>query len=112
MIRSRPTTPSVPNAAPDAREPQAPAILEECSTFAIHDLAALADGQLSQDGMRRLASHLPTCRTCMATLVALVEDIEHGEASGNHDLAALLAVANSARTAECGGPGGDADDGA
>jgi len=102
MPQQRSKPPSSPEAQgsralEEAERPEAPEIDDECSTFAIHDLAALADGQLSDAGIQRLARHLPTCRTCMATLVALVEDSEPGEAPGTEKLAALLAATTSAR---------------
>ena len=106
----RQTTLPSAEAAPDAGGSQAPVLFEGCSTFAVHDLAALADGHLSQEGKRRLASHLPTCRICMATLVALVEDTQHGEASGNHDLARLLAATTGGRGIERSYDDDDDDD--
>jgi anti-sigma factor RsiW len=76
-----------------ALEPaQVPVAIDECLTFAVHDLAALAEGNLSQDGRRRLAAHLSRCHTCMATLHAIVEDTQPGRGSGDHSLAAWLAT--------------------
>ncbi|HET9620412.1 MAG TPA: hypothetical protein VFP84_03520 [Kofleriaceae bacterium] len=48
---------------------------DDCAAFAIHDLAALADGHLSFEGTRRLTAHLRQCETCMATLAAIVDEV-------------------------------------
>ncbi len=63
---------------------------DECSSFAIHDLAALAEGNLSPQGRQRLAGHLRRCQTCMATLIAIVEDAHAGPGGETHRLAAWL----------------------
>lgn len=75
--------------------------LDDCSTFAVHDLAALADGNLSEDGLGRLARHIPQCRTCRATLAVMIEESRRGHevpASGEgYDLAAWIAAASVGR---------------
>ena len=77
--------------------------LEDCSTFAIHDLAALADGNLSEEGLRRLANHVLQCRTCRATLAALIEESQNSPVApatagpGSYDLAAWLGAAEGGR---------------
>jgi anti-sigma factor RsiW len=65
--------------------------IDDCSRFAIHDLAALAEGHLSQDGLHRLARHLRSCHRCRATLALIVQDTEldHGS-SAPRRLAAWL----------------------
>jgi anti-sigma factor RsiW len=77
--------------------------LEDCSTFSIHDLAALADGNLSEEGLRRLANHIPQCRICRATLAALIEESQNNpgatasERPGGHDVTAWVDAAASGR---------------
>src|SRR5262245_34719957 len=86
-----------PHATPE------PVALEDCSTFAIHDLAALADGNLSEEGLRRLANHIPQCRTCRATLAALINESQNSpgatasEGPGSYDLTAWLDAAAGGR---------------
>ncbi|HEX8113408.1 MAG TPA: hypothetical protein VF516_37015 [Kofleriaceae bacterium] len=63
---------------------------DECSGFAIHDLAALAEGNLSPQGLQRLAGHLRRCQTCAATLIAIVEDAHAGPGGEPHRLADWL----------------------
>jgi anti-sigma factor RsiW len=82
-----------PRLFPASRSSQASVTSEECWSFAIHDLAALADGNLSQDGLRRLAGHLRRCQTCTATLAAIVEDARATRGSEGNRLAAWLAAA-------------------
>jgi len=38
------------------------------------DLAALSEGNLSLQGMQRLASHVVRCRACQVALAAVVQD--------------------------------------
>jgi len=64
----------------------------ECAGFAIHDLAAVADGNLSPQGLQRLTDHLRGCPTCTATLVAIVEDGKARRGGESHRLAAWLAA--------------------
>jgi hypothetical protein len=66
---------------------------DDCTTFAIHDLAALAEGNLSPDGMERLARHLRQCHACMATLAAIVDEAQPSEGTGDMGLAAWIARA-------------------
>jgi predicted anti-sigma-YlaC factor YlaD len=48
---------------------------EPCSSSsALHDLAALEDGNLSPAGKRRLAAHLAECPSCTRLLAALAAD--------------------------------------
>jgi len=58
---------------------------EVCSSpSAVLDLAALSEGNLSEDGLRRLADHIQRCPTCAAIFVSL-----HGEphgANSNHEI--------------------------
>jgi hypothetical protein len=65
---------------------------QRCSDpSAILDLAALADRNLSKDGVQRLAKHVPQCRDCMHILATLVEEAQPVEATGTHEIEALLA---------------------
>jgi hypothetical protein len=89
------------------RPTQVPGIPEECSSFAIHDLAALAEGNLSREGMKRLATHLPQCQTCTATLLAVVEDTQPGRGTGDHSLAAWLAVMATSEDSDDSPPASD-----
>lgn len=61
----------------------------ECVRFAMHDLAAVADGNLSPQGLQRLTDHLRRCPTCTATLAAVVEDTRAARGE-SHRLAAWL----------------------
>jgi anti-sigma factor RsiW len=55
----------------------------------MHDLAAVADGNLSPQGLQRLTDHLRRCQTCTATLTAVVEDTRAARGE-SHRLAAWL----------------------
>jgi hypothetical protein len=72
---------------------------EVCSSpSAVLDLAALSEGNLSEDGLRRLAGHIRQCPTCAAVFASL-----HGEshrASSDHEVL-TRPVANG----NCCGPG-------
>lgn len=82
-----------------------PTAVEDCSGFAIHDIAALAEGNLSPGGMRRLARHIPGCATCGATLAVIIDDMQPGRGADNQGLAAWLAMASGAEDAhECPDP--------
>jgi hypothetical protein len=72
---------------------QVPVATDDCEIFAIHDLAALAEGNLSPDGMRRLAGHIHECPTCRATLAAIVEDTQSSRGTGDTAVSAWLAMA-------------------
>ena len=93
---SRTQPPPAPDATPG------PVALEDCSTFAIHDLAALADGNLSEEGLRRLASHIIQCRTCRATLAALIDESQNSPGATtserpSYDVTAWLKAAAGGR---------------
>jgi hypothetical protein len=69
---------------------------DDCTIFAIHDLAALAEGNLSPEGVERLARHLRRCHTCMATLAAIVDEAQPSEGTADMELAAWIARAMAA----------------
>jgi hypothetical protein len=52
--------------------------------FAIHDAAALREGNLSPDGIRRLANHVVQCDSCKILIAALVVEAQRAESTGNH----------------------------
>jgi anti-sigma factor RsiW len=66
-------------------------VTDDCSSFAIHDLAALSDGNLSPEGIARLAGHLRRCETCMRTLAAIIEDAPSARGTNDVTEAAMLA---------------------
>lgn len=66
---------------------------DDCADFAIHDLAALSEGNLSPEGIERLAGHLQHCEACVATLVTLV-----GDAAPARGTADVTAAANLVKT--------------
>lgn len=74
---------------------------EGCSSATL-DLAALGEGNLSQDGLQRLASHLHRCSSCRALFASLVKDAESAPPTGNHDrltkVGAIGSGKNSAST--------------
>lgn len=64
---------------------------DDCpSSSAVHDLAALGDGMLSEHGMRRLAGHVSRCRPCMIVLVSLANDAQEIDAAGSRPLGPRL----------------------
>jgi hypothetical protein len=88
-----------------SRPAELPVALEDCKSFAIHDLAALAEGNLSFEGQRRLTRHISHCRTCSATLAAIVEDARGRRGFGERDLASWLAAAGGRSNRGDGGVG-------
>ena len=48
-----------------------------------HDLAALTEGNLSPQGLRRLARHLVKCRTCQLVLISMIDDGQRVRATGS-----------------------------
>jgi hypothetical protein len=52
---------------------------------AVHDIAALREGTLSSDGIRRLAHHLPRCESCRFLVAGLVSDAQRAECTGQHE---------------------------
>jgi hypothetical protein len=58
-------------------------ICENCSSSsAVHDLAALSEGNLSTTGKQRLAEHLSRCPACHVVLASLLDDPPDGAPSG------------------------------
>jgi hypothetical protein len=89
----------------DFREPAfALSLWETCSSSsALHDLAALEDGNLSQAGKRRLAAHLARCPSCAQVLAARAADVpgldrelDPGRTEAAHDPAAASRAAPAA----------------
>jgi hypothetical protein len=66
---------------------------EGCSS-AVLDLAALSEGNLSEPGLRRLASHLHHCSPCRALFASLVKDAESAPRTEDHEAMSRLAVGN------------------
>ena len=46
-----------------------------------HDLAALREGQLSSDGIRRLAAHLRRCATCQLVVATVVAETTRADST-------------------------------
>jgi len=64
---------------------------ETCScSSAVHDLAALSEGNLSREGKRRLASHLVRCQSCKQVLVLLADEAPAAGSTGNRRLESWL----------------------
>ena len=53
--------------------------------IAVHDAAALREGTLSRQGIRRLAHHLPGCESCRILIAGLVDDAQGVEWTGRHE---------------------------
>jgi hypothetical protein len=65
-----------------------PTVWKECScSSSALDLAALEEGHLSEQGMRRLAAHMSKCKTCMAMLALCVKDSQSADSSGVYQTA-------------------------
>lgn len=59
-------------------------VSEGCSdSFAILDLAAFSEGNLSQEGMQRLATHVRQCETCRIQLASVIRDSQRSQSSGD-----------------------------
>lgn len=56
----------------------------ECEEFAILDLAALGDGNLSREGQRRLAHHATRCHTCRELIAMIADEVRGTPASTAH----------------------------
>jgi hypothetical protein len=81
---------------------QAP-IPDDCTrSSAIHDLASLSEGNLSDEGKRRLAGHVPHCAVCRTALASLIRDAQQSQSTGNHQIAWLASLATSALCAGSG----------
>lgn len=52
--------------------------------YATHDLAALREGHLSADSIRRLARHVTTCTTCKILVATIVAEASRAESTGMH----------------------------
>ena len=52
--------------------------------YATHDLAALREGHLSPDSIRRLARHVTTCTTCKILVATIVAEVSRAESTGMH----------------------------
>lgn len=52
--------------------------------YATHDLAALREGHLSPDSIRRLARHVTTCTTCKILVATIVAEASRAESTGMH----------------------------
>lgn len=46
-----------------------------------HDLAALREGQLSSDGIRRLAAHVRRCATCQLVVATVVAETTRADST-------------------------------
>jgi hypothetical protein len=58
-------------------------VCETCASLsAVHDLAALSEGNLSCSGKRRLARHLSRCQACTVVLASLVKDADAQRLTG------------------------------
>ena len=64
---------------------------EGCSS-AVLDLAALSEGNLSDEGLRRLAGHLHRCSPCRALYTSLVKDAESALRAEDRDLMSGIAI--------------------
>lgn len=51
---------------------------------ALHDIAALQDGNLSRAGVRRLADHLGQCGSCRILVALLVAESTRADSSATH----------------------------
>ncbi len=59
--------------------------VEGCEDLhAPHDLAALQEGHLSLEGVRRLAGHLKRCESCRIFFAGLVAELGAAESTGMH----------------------------
>lgn len=79
--RARRQVANTPARAPSPREATSAACGDE---LAIHDAAALREGNLSREGIRRLADHLTRCESCRILIAAIVDDSLRAESTGNH----------------------------
>lgn len=52
--------------------------------YAPYDLTALQEGQLSADGIRRLARHVARCATCQIAVAMIVAEAAPAESTGTH----------------------------
>ncbi|HEX8110877.1 MAG TPA: hypothetical protein VF516_24260 [Kofleriaceae bacterium] len=64
-----------------------------CSS-AVLDLAAFSEGNLSDEGLRRLAGHLQQCSPCKALFASLAKDAESALRAGGHDVMSGIAIGN------------------
>lgn len=86
--------------------------VEGCEDLhAPHDLAALQEGHLSLEGVRRLAGHLKQCESCRIFVAGLVTELGRADSTGTHRKAPELpkverAVERSLAAAR-GGDGAD-----
>lgn len=65
----------------------------ECSDpSAVHDLAALSEGGLSEDGMRRLALHLYQCGACRLVFTSMVSETTRAECTDQHAIERVSAL--------------------
>jgi hypothetical protein len=69
------------------KQPARPAPESDLCMQNLLDLAALDDGQLSHDGVRRLAAHVASCPSCACLLESLHHDPMHAEGSGRYPAA-------------------------
>jgi hypothetical protein len=76
--------------SPDMRMSLDRLVSEGCSdSSAPLDLAALSEGTLSPEGLRRLVRHVLDCQTCAAALGPLLEELPtspSGAGAGDRDL--------------------------
>jgi hypothetical protein len=49
--------------------------------YAPHDLAALREGHLSSDGIRRLATHVRRCATCQIVVATVVAETTRADST-------------------------------
>ena len=93
-----PDTGNAPASSGPPKEPRAKNTAEASTSAAcrvdsaIHDIAALREGTLSPEGIRRLAHHLPRCESCRILIAGLVSDAHQVECTGQHDASPAAAV--------------------
>ena len=89
---SQPSLALAPLSDPDAT-------LGSCSSLhVVHDLAALAEGRLSPQAIRRLAHHAAHCRACRVVLAGVISDAQAAASSGLLAIAPVAAAAHGAST--------------